>query len=64
MDENGKRLVKEMASYKKSQMTLETMSESIRRKMASIHKEQGKNIRERAAERAAQKAREEKQAIQ
>jgi len=44
MDENGRRIVREMASYKKSQMTLESMSESIRRKMASIQKEQGKNV--------------------
>ena len=58
MDENGKRLVREMASYKKSQMTWESMSESIRRKMASIQKEQGKNMKERAAEaKAARKAR-------
>ena len=61
MDENGRKLLKEMASYKKSQMTLESMSESIRSKMASIQKKQGKNIKERAAEaKAARKAREEK----
>ena len=64
MDENGKRLVKELASYKKSQMTYEYMHESIRQRMALIQKKQGKNIKERAAERTAQSAREEKQAIQ
>ena len=59
MDENGKRLVQEMASYKKSQMALESMSESIRRKMAFIQKKQGKNLKERAAEaKAARKAKE------
>ena len=59
MDENGRRIVREMASYKKSQMTLESMSESIRRKMAYIQKEQGKNVTERAAEaKAERKARE------
>jgi len=61
MDENGKRLVNEMASYEKSQMTLESMIESIRQKMASIQKEQGKNVKERAAEaKAERKARGEK----
>ncbi len=44
MDENGKRLVLEMASYEDYQMTWESMSESIRRKMASIQKKQGKNV--------------------
>ena len=59
MDENGRKLLKEMASYKDYQMTWESMSESIRRKMASIQKKQGKNVKERAAEaKAAQKAKE------
>ena len=64
MDENGKRLVKEMASYKKSQLTYESMSKSIRQHMASIQKEQGENIKERAAEKAERKAKEEKQVRQ
>ena len=59
MDENGKRLVKEMASYKNSQLTYESMHKSIRQHMASIQKEQGKNIKERAAEKAQGKTKEE-----
>ena len=55
MDENGRKLLKEMASYKKSQMTYEYMHESIRQRMALIQKEQGKNVIERAAEAIAMK---------
>ena len=49
MDENGKRLVLEMASYKKSQMTYKSMHESIRQRTALIQKKQGKNVRPKKA---------------
>ena len=42
MDENGRKLLKEMASYKDYQMTWESMSESIRRKMASFKRSKAK----------------------
>jgi len=56
MDENGKRLVKELVSYK--DLTWEYMHKSIRQRMALIQRKQGKNVKERAAEaKAARKAR-------
>jgi len=55
MDENGKRLVQEMASYKDHQMTWESMHEGIRQRMALIQKKQGKNVKERAAEAKAER---------
>ena len=46
MDENGRKLLREMASYK--DLTWKSMHESIRQRMALIQKERGKNVRERA----------------
>lgn len=51
----------EMASYKKSQLTLESMKKSNRKKMASITKKPRTTIKERAAAKVERKVKQEKE---